>query len=141
MSYFNNKTKGWILLCLPLVILVVLILIFKLLIVWPPIDIPAHILMGATISAVAILVYDFRYNVVIPGTFALLMIWEGFEMAGWRLFPFWNNCAYVFCDQDIFFWDGFWDVVFGMAAAVLLVLYLKWHTTNGKTIKKDGSKL
>ena len=133
MDFKKHKLKAWIILLLPLVLFAAVTFALKLFLVWPPFDIPAHIIGGATVAAIGFLIYDKRAGIVIPGTFVVLMLWEGFEMAGWRLFPFWNNCAYLFCDQDIFFWDGFWDVIIGMGAALLFMLILlKWNTQKRK---------
>ena len=129
MSYFkDNKLKGWIILLLPLIIFNAVLFIFKTFVAYPSVDIPAHIIGGATVALIGFLIYSKKTKIVLSWTFVILMLWEGFEMVGWRLFPKLSNCAYIFCHTDVFFWDGFWDVVIGMAAAAIIALiFFKWN--------------
>ena len=133
LKYRNNKIKGIFLLMFPLLVATALVYYFRVFIVWPPIDIPMHFIGGASIAAIMFLIYNKNAWVSISSTFGILVLWEIFEMVGWRLFPKLINCAYVFCEQDIFFWDGFFDLVVGMAAAILIIIIiLKSNNKNGE---------
>ena len=100
---------------------------FKLFIIFPPIDIAVHMISGATLAAIGFFILDKKPRLVLPATFLLLLLWEALEMAGDRLFPQFSNCAYLFCHADVFFWDGFFDVLFGIAAAgIVTIIFLKY---------------
>ena len=131
-GFTNHKTKWIFYLLLPLILLTAITYYFRLYIVWPPVDIPLHILGGASVATIFYLVYNKPTKPTMFMTFGVLMLWEAFEMVGWRLFPKLINCAYVFCQQDVFFWDGFWDLILGMAAAIIITIFI---------VKTDEGKL
>ena len=132
LNFNDNKTKGVFLLLLPLIILTAVTYYFKLFVMWPPVDIPLHIIGGASVAAIFFFVYNKNIAFSLSSTFGILILWEVFEMAGWRLFPKLINCAYLFCKQDIFFWDGFFDIIFGMAAALIITLAVIKSNKNGE---------
>jgi hypothetical protein len=128
IDFRNSKTKGFIMLALPVIIITAAIYYFELFIEWPPIDIPAHLLGGATITIMLLLIFGKKPKSAFLTTFGLLVLWEIFEGAGWRLFPGLVDCRYLICNQDIFFWDGFFDLFFGMiAAAIVVLVFVKWY--------------
>jgi len=131
-KYQNHKLKGIFLWMFPLLVFTALVYYFRLFIIWPPIDIPMHFVGGGSIAAIIFLIYNKNMWTSISSTFGILVLWEIFEMAGWRLFPKFINCAYVFCEQDIFFWDGFFDLIVGMIAAFLVMwLVIRYNNKNG----------
>lgn len=96
----------------------------------PLVDLPGHFLAGCASSALAFWYVQRRrsrrnrtekpYGWAIGISIAIALLWELVEKVQEVVSP---DPAYL---RDVFWWDGFFDVVAGTAGAVLVFPILRW---------------
>ena len=91
----------------------------------PPVDIPSHFLAGLAIAAGTYWITSLnrirhKRSVVVGATFVVACIWEALETLDDMIA---NDPPHL---QDLFFWDGFVDIIVTTlgGAALLLLIYL-----------------
>lgn len=97
-----------------------LIRVFDLYRTMPWVDLPSHFLSGAAVTAV---VYRYarvregtrRPLVAIGGNVLVALVWEALEMLDEVITP---DPPHL---QDIFLWDGFWDVIAALIGGLALL--------------------
>lgn len=95
----------------------------------PLVDLPGHFLAGCATSALAYWYFQRRrsrrnrtdkpYAIAIWVSVAVAFIWEGIETVQEKLWP---DPAYL---RDVFWWDGFGDVVAATVGAVCIFPILR----------------
>jgi hypothetical protein len=96
----------------------------------PWVDLPSHFLSGAAVTAV---VYRrlsgseaSRRGRAMVGNLIVALAWEGLEKLDEVFTP---DPPHL---RDIFFWDGFWDVVLALVGGVLW-LWVAWRIRGGRS--------
>lgn len=96
----------------------------------PLVDLPGHFLAGVASTALAFWFFQRRrsrrnrtdkpYMLAILASIVVAFIWEAIEKVQEVVSP---DPAYL---RDVFWWDGFWDVVASTVGAVLVFPILRW---------------
>jgi uncharacterized membrane protein YjdF len=105
----------------------------------PWVDIPGHFLSGMASAALAYWLLqrwrsrrnrtDRSYVLAVLIAIAIAFLWEASEMIGERIWP---DPAHL---RDVFWWDGFWDVVAGTVGAISAFPLLRLMQQNVKAFK------
>ena len=90
----------------------------------PWVDVPSHFLSGFAVTAV---VYRYarvedgrrRPRVALAGNVVIALVWEALEALDEVLTP---DPPYL---QDVFWWDGFWDVVSALVGGLVFLAVMR----------------
>lgn len=105
----------------------------------PLVDIPGHFLAGVASSALGYWYFQRRrsrknrtdkpYVLAVIVSLVVAFAWEAIEKAQEMVAP---DPAHL---RDVFWWDGFWDVVASTVGAIVVFPILRWLRTRVKAFK------
>lgn len=112
----------------------VIVRIWDLYRLFPPVDLVSHLLAGVAVCAFAYWVGVRRGSGhprrrAIVATLGVAFFWEGVELVQERLWP---DPPWL---EDVFFWDGVFDIVATMAGAYLAFPVLRWLRRTFRTFR------
>ncbi len=116
--YYHNKvekdTKLAFYLGIPFILVELSARIFELYRIFPSVDIFSHAFFGVFVMGLFMLIYKKRFKVGFGVVFAIGVLWEIGEITFDKIFPHYPQWY-----KDIFFWDGFWDIVVKLIASAI----------------------
>jgi uncharacterized membrane protein YfcA len=112
----------------------VIIRIWDLYRLFPPVDLVSHVLAGMAVCAFAYWVVVRREGAqgrkgAILSTLVVALLWEGVELIQERLWP---DPPWL---EDVFFWDGVFDVIATVAGGFLAFPFLRWLQRTFRTFR------
>lgn len=92
---------------------------------FPPVDLPLHLLAGMAVCAFGYWValrrgYPHPRGWALGLTLVVALAWEGAELVQERLWP---DPPWL---EDVFLWDGFFDVLASLLGGILAFPFLRW---------------
>lgn len=92
----------------------------------PWVDVPSHFLSGAAVTGLIYLRVSGsrvrRRLRAMTGNLAIALVWEGLEKLDEVFTP---DPPHL---RDVFFWDGFWDVVFALVGGLVWIRVARWRS-------------
>lgn len=117
----KNRTTLALILVLPFILMEWYMRANGLYATMPYLDKPVHFLFGVGVAGIVYLIYSKEHNprLVLWWAFILSMIWEMMEIIGDQVIP--QSAGMT----DLFFFDGFFDIVVSVIGAYLTYLFIK----------------